>query len=124
VTWLAVLVGGFLGAVGRQEVFGAVQRRARLAFPVGILLVNLSGAFLLGFLTGATAALGWPHWLMVGVQAGLLGAYTTYSTWAVDSWALLVARRPRAVLLNLGGSLVLGVLLAWLGAVLGGALPG
>lgn len=118
---LAVLVGGMAGAVARQELFSALQERARTRFPVGILVVNLSGAFVLGLLFGLHVSDSWPHWLATGVQTGAVGAYTTYSTWAVDSLALArVGSRPAAVV-NLAGSLVAGVLLAWAGASLGSA---
>jgi CrcB protein len=119
--FLAVLVAGFAGAVARQEAFSAIQERVRTKFPVGILVVNLSGAFVLGLLFGLGVATAWPHWLAVGAQTGLIGAYTTYSTWAVDSLTLARAGTPWQAVLNLVGSLVAGVLLAWAGATLGAA---
>ncbi|HEY7144982.1 MAG TPA: CrcB family protein [Streptosporangiaceae bacterium] len=129
ITLIAVLAGGLAGAIARQGLFAAVQDRAATRFPVGILLVNLSGAFVLGLLYGAGVTSHWPHWLAIGVQTGIIGAYTTYSTWAVDS--LLLARRregkaadagQRAAAVNLAGSLAAGVLLVWAGASAGGAL--
>jgi fluoride exporter len=118
---LAVLVAGFAGAVARQEAFSAIQERVRTKFPVGILVVNLSGAFVLGLLFGLGVTTARPHWLALGVQTGFIGAYTTYSTWAVDSLTLARAGTPRQAVLNLVGSLVAGVLLAWAGATLGAA---
>jgi CrcB protein len=119
---LAVLVGGMAGAVARQELYSALQERARTRFPVGILVVNLSGAFVLGLLYGLHASGRWPHWLATGVQTGVIGAYTTYSTWAMDSLTLTRAVSRPAAVVNLLGSLVAGVLLAWAGASLGSAL--
>jgi fluoride exporter len=121
-TLLAVLVGGFAAAIARQELFSAVQERASTQFPVGILVVNLSGAFVLGFLYGLGVASHWPHWAATGVQTGFIGAYTTYSTWAVDSMALIRGGAGRAAAGNLAGSLAAGVLLAWGGATLGAAI--
>ena len=121
-TLLAVLVGGFVGAIARQEGFSALQERARTSFPVGILAVNLSGAFVLGLLHGLRVDGSWPHWLAIGVQAGLIGAYTTYSTWAVDSLSLARGGAPRAATVNLAGSLLAGVLLVWGGDSLGAIL--
>jgi CrcB protein len=118
---LAVLVAGFAGAVARQEAFSAIQERVRTKFPVGILAVNLSGAFVLGLLFGLGVTTAWPHWLAVGAQTGFIGAYTTYSTWAVDSLTLARAGTPWLAVLNLAGSLLAGVLLAWGGASLGAA---
>lgn len=121
-TLIAVLVGGFAGAIARQELFSAVQQRVSTRFPVGILVVNLSGAFVLGLLYGLGVARYWPEWLAIGVQTGVIGAYTTYSTWAVDSVTLARGGTARAAVLNLAGSLTAGVLLAWGGASLGSAL--
>lgn len=121
-TLLAVLVGGLAGAVARQELFRALQERAGTRFPVGILAVNLSGAFLLGLLYGLDIAGSWPDWLAIGAQTGLIGAYTTYSTWAVDSLALIRDGAARSAVVNLAGSLAAGVPLAWGGASVGSAI--
>lgn len=118
---LAVLVAGFAGSVARQEGFSALQERVRTKFPVGILVVNLSGAFVLGLLFGLDVTKTWPAWLATGAQTGFIGAYTTYSTWAVDSLTLARAGSHWLAVLNLVGSLVAGVLLAWAGATLGSA---
>lgn len=119
---LAVLVGGALGAIARQELFSALQQRVRTRFPVGILVVNLTGAFALGLLFGLGADSHWPPWLATGVQVGVIGAYTTYSTWAVDSLVLARGGARREAVLNLCGSLLAGVLLAWAGATAGAHL--
>jgi CrcB protein len=121
-TLLAVLIGGFAGAVARQEGFSAIQERVRTKFPVGILAVNLSGAFVLGLLFGLGVAKAWPRWLATGVQTGIIGAYTTYSTWALDSLTLARAGTPRQAVANLAGSMLAGVLLAWAGVSLGTVL--
>jgi CrcB protein len=119
---LAVVIGGMAGAVARQELYSTLQQRAGTRFPVGILVVNLSGAFVLGLLYGLGISRSWPHWLATGAQTGAIGAYTTYSTWAVDSLALARAGASPAAAANLAGSLLAGVLLAWAGASLGSAL--
>ena len=122
ITLLAVLVGGFAGAIARQEGFSALQERASTRFPVGILAVNLSGAFVLGLLFGLGVASAWPHWIAIGAQTGFIGAYTTYSTWAVDSLTLARGGARRLAMINLAGSMLAGVLLAWGGVSLGSVL--
>jgi CrcB protein len=96
-------------------VHGAVRRRVPTAFPLGILLVNLSGALALGVLDGAGVEGDARE--LVGV--GLLGAYTTFSTWIVDTYLLGRGRRPGLAALNLALSLALGLAAAALGRTLG-----
>jgi CrcB protein len=121
-TLLAVLVGGFAGAVARHVLASALQTRASTRFPVGILAVNLSGAFVLGLPYGLDIEHHWPGWLRAVTQTGLIGAYTTYSTWALDCLALTRGGADRSAVVNLAGSLAAGVLLAWSGARIGPAV--
>ena len=111
------LLGG-VGAVGRFLLDGAVASRAASAFPWGTLAVNLSGAFVLGVLVGA--AVDGDALRLVGT--GLLGAYTTFSTWMFESHRLAEDGEGRRSLANLLVSLVLGVGAAWLGRQIGGGL--
>jgi CrcB protein len=116
---LAVGVLGGAGAVARWLVDAAVTARIpRRPFPLGILVVNLSGAFLLGVVVGA--AVDGDRYRLVAT--GLLGSYTTFSTWVFDSHRLDRHGRRGAAALNLAGSLALGLLAVWLGRELGGAL--
>ena len=108
------LLGG-VGALVRHAVDVAVSARAGRAFPLGILLVNLSGAFALGLLVGSTVH-GDAHRL---VATGLLGSYTTFSTWMFDTQRLAAGGRGRAAALNVAASLALGLLAVWLGRELG-----
>jgi CrcB protein len=115
---LAVGLLGGAGAVARFVVDAAVSTRARRGFPIGILVVNLSGAFLLGVLVGATV-----HGDAYRLAAtGLLGSYTTFSTWMFDSHRLATTGRRGAAAVNLAASLALGLLAVWLGRELGGLL--
>jgi fluoride ion exporter CrcB/FEX len=76
----------------------------------------------LRLLLGLGVARAWPHWLATGVQTGVIGAYMTYSTWAVDSLSLAREGAPRLAMVNLAGSLLAGVLLAWVAVSLGSVL--
>ena len=115
---LGIAALGGAGAIGRFLLDGAVAARAGRAFPWGTLAVNLSGAFVLGLLTGA--ALSGDALRLLGT--GLIGAYTTFSTWALESHRAAEDGRSRSALLNVGVSLVLGLLAAWAGRELGLAL--
>jgi CrcB protein len=102
------LLGG-AGAVARFLLDGAVTARAGSGFPWGTLAVNLSGAFVLGLLVGVAD----DAYRLFGT--GLLGAYTTFSTWMLESHRLGEDGRLRLGALNFALSLVAGVAAAWLG---------
>jgi CrcB protein len=115
---LAIGLLGGAGAVARYSVDAAVSARAGRAFPLGILVVNLSGAFLLGLLVGA-AVHGDAYRL---AATGVLGSYTTFSTWMFDSHRLATGGRGRVALINVVAGLALGLLAVWLGRELGALL--
>jgi CrcB protein len=95
-----------------------VSSRVGRAFPYGTLAVNLTGAFALGMLHGAGT--GGDALRLAG--AGLIGAYTTFSTWTLESHRLGEDGRLRLGALNLLVSLVLGLTCAWLGDRIGARL--
>jgi CrcB protein len=111
------LLGG-LGAIARFLLDGAVASRTRRSFPWGTLAVNLTGAFLLGALAGA--ALGNDAFRLAGT--GLLGAFTTFSTWALESHRLGEDGQLRIGIANFLVSLVLGIAAVWLGRHIGAML--
>jgi CrcB protein len=115
---LGIGVLGGLGSIARFLVDRAVTMRAGARFPAGILVVNVSGALALGVLVGAAVS-GDAYRL---AATGVLGAYTTFSTWMLDTQRLGAQRRPGAAALNVAGSLVLGVAAVWLGRRIGTAL--
>jgi CrcB protein len=108
------LLGG-AGAVARVLLGSAIDRRTGADFPLGTLAVNLAGAFALGLLVGAGA--GGDTLRLVGT--GLLGAFTTFSTWVVESHRLGEQRRAHLGVLNVVVSLVLGLGAVWLGRHVG-----
>jgi CrcB protein len=115
---VCVGLAGGLGACARFALDGAVTARAGLAFPWGTLVVNVLGSFLLGLLAGV--ALGADARRIAAT--GLLGAFTTFSTWVFASERLAVAGHRRAATLNVVVSLALGLGAVWLGRIIGAAL--
>jgi CrcB protein len=111
------LLGG-AGAVARFLLDGAVASRVASAFPFGTLAVNLVGALALGVLHGA----GVDGDALRLAGTGLLGAYTTFSTWMLESHRLGEDGRLRVGVANLLVSLALGLACVCLGDRLGGAL--
>jgi fluoride exporter len=115
-----IAAGGAAGAVARFLVDNAVLDRFGGAFPLGIFVVNLSGAFVLGLLAALIVDRGvLPSDLRSPLMVGFLGAYTTFSTLMLDSWRLFEDGLPLLALANIAGSTVLGVV-----AVVGGLLLG
>ena len=82
--WVGVGACGAVGALARVGIATAIAQRARGPFPLGTLVVNLTGGFALGVLVGA----GVGHELMFVLGTGLLGAYTTFSTWMFETGRL------------------------------------
>ena len=107
--WAGVLVIGGLGSVARFMVDKAVARRAARSFPFGTLTVNISGAVLLGFITGLTLS----HAAALLAGTAFVGAYTTFSTWMLETQRLGEERQLLAAFANIAVSVLLG-----LGAVL------
>ncbi len=114
-----LVVAGACGALARYEVELAVRRRSRGSFPYGTLLINVSGSLVLGILAGLAAHHGVPVPVVTVIGTGLLGAYTTFSTFSFDTVALAETGRVRAAAANLGASLVLGLGAAAVGLVVG-----
>ena len=116
---IAVWVGvGALGGCGALARFGLtllVADRFHPRLPLGTMAVNLSGAFLLGLLTGA--AVKGDARLLLG--AGALGSYTTFSTWMVETQRIGEGGQRRIAVLNVVLSVVLGLGAAALGRALG-----
>lgn len=115
--FLLLLAAGALGAGSRYVVDTLVQRVWMRTFPVGILLVNVTGSFLLGLLTGAALALDDSLVAIVGV--GFLGAYTTFSTVSVETMLFAERGRWRLALGNVVGTLLAAVAAAGGGLLLG-----
>ncbi|WP_099288320.1 fluoride efflux transporter CrcB [Mycobacterium persicum] len=109
--WLGVMVFGGRGSVSRFLVDRAVARRTARAFPYGTLAVNLSGAALLGFLGGLTL----PKDVALLAGTAFVGAYTTFSTWMLETQRLSEDRQLRAALANIAVSVILGLAAALLG---------
>lgn len=111
VSTLLVALGGGVGGVGRFWVSGLVARRYGEAFPWGTLVVNVSGSTCIGVLAGlllgggALTATQTPLW--AGLVLGMLGSYTTVSSFSLQTLALVRAGEPVRAALNVVGSLSL-----------------
>jgi CrcB protein len=116
--WLGVAGFGAGGALARFIVDTLVSSRAGRELPFGTLAINLTGAFLLGLLVGAVIDAG--AYRLAGTA--LIGAYTTFSTWMLETQRLAEDGQLRTAAGNLVVSLFVGLAAAALGRSLGGAL--
>lgn len=115
-TWLWIAIGGALGALARYGLSGAVYQVAGSRLPWGTLAANLVGCFLLGVLTELAVATGrLPPDLRAAVGIGFLGSFTTFSTFAFETWREVERGDWLAATGNLLLNLVGGLLLVFLG---------
>jgi CrcB protein len=112
---ILVAVGGFFGAVSRYGISNWMKKRFPSAIPYGTLFINLTGAFLLGIIAGS----GLQHSLTLLLGTGFMGAYTTFSTFKLENVQLGKQKQWGALLVYLGISYTAGILLAFLGYLLG-----
>lgn len=118
VVWAGVAVIGGIGALTRFAGDSAVERRFSPSFPLGTLLINLTGSLMLGALAGANVA---GDRLMLAGTA-FLGSFTTFSTLAFETHRLSEDGEYRIALANLVGSLAAGFAAAALGWLIGAAV--
>ncbi len=115
---LAVAVGGVLGALARLGLAAAIPHTST-GFPLSTLIINVIGSVLIGVLMVSLGHLRRPHPLarpFLGV--GILGGFTTFSTYVVDAQQLIVHDRAWLALLSLLATLVLGLAAVTVGSVL------
>jgi CrcB protein len=117
---LLIGIGGFAGAITRYVVDGAVAERTAGAFPWGTFVVNLSGSFVLGLLFVITAERAiLPAEVRGPVLIGFIGAYTTFSTFMLETWRLMEDGAIALALVNLVGSTVIGLVAVIAGLTIG-----
>ena len=116
-SWLLVAVGGALGAAARYLLDRAIAIRQTSPFPVGTLVINVTGSIALGLLLGLAVAHQMPTSMVTVAGTGFLGAYTTFSTFTFETLRLLEDGAWRYAIWNLALSGPLsftGALLAFL----------
>ena len=115
---LLVGTGGALGALLRYLLAGFVAERSPGQFPLSTLLVNALGCLVIGSLMAVAESRAWfGAELRLLLFTGVLGSFTTFSTFGFDTYHLLRQGESGAALLYVVGSLVLGVLLVVVGFV-------
>ncbi len=104
-TWVAVGLLGGLAAGARYLLDAEISRLSDTPFPIGILAVNLLGALLIGLIAGSTL----DGDALIIVAGGVIGSFTTFSTWVLDTHLLSSADLAKLAWLNIAISLVFGL---------------
>jgi CrcB protein len=119
-TLLLVGAGGFLGAVSRFLIDGWVSGATGGLFPWGTLVINVTGTFALGLLFAVATERGvLPPEIRPPVMIGFIGAFTTFSTWMLESGRMIEDGALLAAFANIGGSVAIGVLALFAGLAIG-----
>jgi CrcB protein len=109
VSVLLVLVGGTVGAPSRYLLDRFVRSRTTGRYPLGTLVVNVIGCFILGVVAGGAAHAGWSTSVQELIGTGFCGGLTTFSTFSVEAVELMQGRRSTAALSYLALSCGVGI---------------
>jgi fluoride exporter len=116
---LLVGLGGFIGSIMRYLLSGYVQQSIRnVDFPFGTLAVNVIGCFVIGFLSQLAEQRGiFASESRAFIFIGILGGFTTFSSFGNETLDLARNSRMMSALVNVGASVIIGLLAVWLGRV-------
>ena len=117
--YLVVALGGFVGAPSRYLIDRAVNNRVESDLPWGTFLVNISGSFVLGLLTGLSLSNHLSSVAKALLGTGFCGAYTTFSTFTFETVRLIEVGQYLEATLNAVVSLVVGLVGAGVGLAIG-----
>ncbi len=120
VDWLKVLAvgsGGFIGAVSRYMISLLAQSQfSESSFPYGTVAANLLGCLLIGFLAGLFEVKSWAHpEIRLFVFVGILGGFTTFSTFSHETFLLWEQGKIWLSFLNVSLQIMFGLLFVWIG---------
>jgi len=113
-----IAMGGALGAIARYQLASVVQARISVGFPWGTFIVNITGCLVMGVATTLlTDRLAHPNWRFL-IPIGFIGAYTTFSTFELETFRAVTDGAWLVGGLNVVGSVLAGYVALWLGVVL------
>ena len=116
--YLIIMAGGAIGTLARYAASSAIMARVNSRFPFGTFFVNITGCLLIGALMTILAERGaHPNWRL-GLVVGVLGGYTTFSSFEYEAYLSTRTGFPFIALMNVTASVVVGYLAVWLGAAL------
>ena len=118
-TLLIVGTGGFIGSILRYLVQYFVEKGMTSTFPLGTLIANIAGSFIIGIVfalaeKGNLMSAEWRIFLAVGI----CGGFTTFSAFSYNNFTMIKEHSSMQLLLNVGGNLILGIFAVYLGIIL------
>ncbi|MGE0019613.1 MAG: fluoride efflux transporter CrcB [Draconibacterium sp.] len=117
-TVLLVGAGGFIGSVMRYLLQVFVEKGMSSTFPLGTLIANIAGSFLIGIVFAlAEKQIMNAEWRLF-MSVGICGGFTTFSAFAFNNFNMIKEHTWNQLLLNVGGNLILGVIAVYLGIIL------
>jgi len=120
VRYLLILFGGGVGSLARYAAGLAITMRFGSRFPLGTMVVNITGSFLIGLLMTLLTEHFQPHpYWRLALVVGFLGGYTTFSSFEWETFSTIRDGGFWIGLANVAGSVVFGYAAVWLGALLG-----
>ena len=114
---LCLLIGGGFGSLLRYILSSIIQKQSASLFPYGILIVNLIGAALIGFLWGLFQNVIVSTNLRIFIFIAILGAFTTFSTFSLVTFSLLKGRQYITALINVVVNNVFCIILVFAGSI-------
>ena len=120
---VGVALGGALGASARYLIDQAIEQRSFSIFPWATFTINVTGCFLIGVIAAALVDRHHlPAWIRIGLVVGVIGGYTTFSTFAQETLSLIDANDAAVALAYGVGSIAVGIAAVYAGQLVGRAL--
>lgn len=121
--YLMIVIGGAIGSLARYQVAATIQARVPAGFPYGTFVVNMSGCLVMGFVTALLSekVIANPNWRFL-IPIGFIGAYTTFSTFELETYRAASEGAFAIAAANVAGSVVIGYVALWIGFVIARAL--
>ena len=113
-----IAAGGAAGAIARYQLAAVIQARVRAGFPWGTFVVNMTGCFVMGIvMTVLSERVAHPNWRYL-IPIGFIGAYTTFSTFELETFRAVSERAFSVALANVAASVIAGYAALWMGVVI------
>lgn len=121
---LLVFVGGGFGSVSRYLLSGLVSQKTGSFFPWGTLTINITGSLMIGLFMGLSLKENWPPTTRTFIAIGMLGGYTTFSTFSYETINLIADKLYYSATFNILGNVCLSIIACWFGLILARMLAG